>query len=77
MLEGNWMKILFCGTHLPEKYKGELNYLLNVANRFQNNFVKHLRGLGCKVVELSYIGIPVSGKRYLSYLELYNEVLYI
>lgn len=54
------MRILFCGTILPERYETELKYLSSAANRFQWNIVKTLRSQGHEVIILSYVGIPIN-----------------
>lgn len=57
------MRILFCGTILPERYETELKYLSSAANRFQWNMIKALREQGHEVVILSYVGFPLEGGR--------------
>lgn len=53
------MKILFCGTMLPEKYENIIKDLSSAGNRFQWNFIKALRKQGIEVAILSYVGIPL------------------
>lgn len=55
------MKILFCGTVVPEKYDTKLKYLSPAGNRFQVNFCKELLRQGQAVKILSYIGFPLEG----------------
>lgn len=53
------MKIVFCGTIVPEIYDTKLRYLSPAANRFQVNFCKELVYQGNELEILSYIGFPV------------------
>lgn len=55
------MKILFCGTIVPESYDTKLRYLSPAGNRFQINFCKELIRLGNSLRFLSYIGFPIEG----------------
>ena len=55
------MRILFCGTIVPESYDTKLRYLSPVGNRFQINFCKELMRQGNSVRFLSYIGFPIEG----------------
>lgn len=53
------MKILFCGTVLPEKYDTKLKFMSPASNRFQINFCKELERQGHEVEILSFIGFPM------------------
>ena len=55
------MRILFCGTIVPESYDTKLRYLSPAGNRFQINFCKELMRQGNSVRFLSYIGFPIEG----------------
>lgn len=55
------MKVLFCGTVVPESYDTKLRYLSPASNRFQINFCKELIRQGNSLKFLSYIGFPIEG----------------
>lgn len=55
------MRILFCGTIVPESYDTKLRYLSPAGNSFQINFCKELMRQGNSVRFLSYIGFPIEG----------------
>ncbi len=65
------MKILFCGTIVPEKYDTRLEYLSPAANRFQINFIKRLENLGHEVKILSHIGFPAETREFEADKEFY------
>lgn len=56
------MRIVFCGTLVPEVYDTKLKYLSPAANRFQTEFCKELLHQGNELEILSYIGFPVEGE---------------
>lgn len=55
------MKVLFCGTLLPEKYETRIKHLSSAGNRFQWNFIRGLKKAGVEVIIISFIGIPLDG----------------
>lgn len=57
------MRILFCGTILPERYEMELQYLSSAANRFQWNMIRTLREQEHTVTVLSYVGFPIEAEK--------------
>ncbi len=57
------MKILFCGTMVPEIIEYEEKQISAAGNRFQNNLIKNMRKLGHEVFVLSYVAIPLSGNQ--------------
>lgn len=56
------MRIVFCGTLVPEVYDTNLKYLSPAANRFQAEFCRELLRQGNELEILSYIGFPVDGE---------------
>ncbi len=57
------MKILFCGTMVPEEIEYQEKWISAAGNRFQNNMVKNLEKLGHEVWTVSYIAMPLNSKR--------------
>ncbi len=53
------MKILFCGTQVPENIEYQIKDISAAGNRFQNNLIANLRKCGHEVTECVYIGVPV------------------
>ena len=53
------MKIMFCGSVLPESAETRVKYISNAGNRFQNNLINAMKNLGHEVFVCSYIGFPV------------------
>ena len=66
------MKILFCGSVLPEEAETKLQYLSNAGNRFQQNLINALKESGHDVFVCSYIGFPVE-QDYLDELEKFHS----
>lgn len=56
------MKILFCGTQVPEEIEYQVRDISAAGNRFQNNLCFNLRKCGHEVEECAYIGVPVPEK---------------
>lgn len=54
------MRILYCGTMVPEEIEYEVKDISAAGNRFQNNMIKNIKELGYPIKEMSYIGILVS-----------------
>lgn len=54
------MKLLFCGTRVPEEIEYQVKDISAAGNRFQNNLITNLKNCGHEVTECSYIGVPVS-----------------
>lgn len=53
------MKILFCGTQVPEEVEYQIKDISAAGNRFQNNIIANLKKCGHEVVARAYIGVPV------------------
>ena len=53
------MKVLFCGTQVPENIEYQVKDISAAGNRFQNNLIANLRKCGHEVTECVYIGVPV------------------
>lgn len=53
------MKILFCGTQVPEKIEYKVKNISAAGNRFQNNLIDNMKSCGHEVKECAYIGVPV------------------
>ena len=53
------MKILFCGSHLPDSAEQTESFVSAAGNRFQNNIIRNLRRMGHEVRERSYLGMPL------------------
>lgn len=53
------MRILFCGTQVPEDIEYKVKNISAAGNRFQNNLIANLRSCGHEVRECSYIGVPI------------------
>lgn len=54
------MRILFCGTSVPEKIEYQIEQISAAGNRFQNNMISNLRAMGHEVMVLSYIAMPIT-----------------
>lgn len=61
------MKILFCGTMVPEETEYKVKDISAAGNRFQNNMIRNLERAGYRVVSCSFLGmrIPADIKRHL------------
>lgn len=55
----NGMKILFCGTMVPETIEYQIKNISAAGNRFQNNMINNLKSLGHKVDTVSYIAVNI------------------
>lgn len=53
------MKILFCGTNVPDEIEYQVRDISAAGNRFQNNLIANLRKCGHEVVPCVYLGVPV------------------
>lgn len=53
------MKILFCGTNVPDKIEYISPEISAAGNRYQNNLIRNLRHLGHEVHNLAYIGVKI------------------
>ncbi len=54
---GIYMKILFCGTNVPDEIEFVSHEVSAAGNRYQNNLIRCLRGMGHQVYNLAYIGV--------------------
>lgn len=54
------MKVLFCGTVVPNEIEFQTNGISAAGNRFQNNFIFQLQKAGHDVRQCSYIGVRIS-----------------
>ncbi|MCR4946429.1 MAG: glycosyltransferase [Lachnospiraceae bacterium] len=68
------MKVLFCGSALPESAEVKLKYLSNAGNKFQHNMINAINGLDHEVFLCSYVGIPVEREYYDSFSVLYKQL---
>ncbi len=57
------MKIIFCGTNLPESLDLELHDLSLSGNRFQNNIYTYLKKNNEEITSLNYIGYPIENEK--------------
>lgn len=71
------MKILYCGTVVPEKYDVQLRYLSPAANRFQMNMLTEMARQGHEIFVLSYIGFPIPDEVCFEKLEYACGVEYV
>ena len=53
------MKILFCGTVVPESIEYQVKDISAAGNRFQNNMVCNLKTLGHEVETVSYVAMEI------------------
>lgn len=53
------MKILFCGTMVPEETEYKVKDISAAGNRFQNNMIKNLKRAGYEVVSCSFLGMRI------------------
>lgn len=56
------MKILFCGSMVPENVEYSVRDISAAGNRFQNNLIKNLKRAGQEVVACSFLGMEIPGK---------------
>jgi len=54
------VKILFCGTQVPDEIEYQVKHISAAGNRFQNNLISNLKACGHSVTECAYIGVPIS-----------------
>ena len=59
---GELVKILFCGTMVPEKIEYEVKDISAAGNRFQNNMIGNLKQMGHEVVCCTYLGMDIPEK---------------
>ena len=57
------MKLLFCGTNLPEKLDLELKEISLSGNRFQNNIYTFIKKNNKTLQALNYIGYPIEEEK--------------
>ncbi len=57
------MKIVFCGTNLPESLDLELHDLSLSGNRFQNNIYTFIKMNNKDIFSLNYIGYPIESEK--------------
>lgn len=53
------MKILFCGSMVPEQVEYQVKDISGAGNRFQNNMINNLREAGHEVIECSFLGMKI------------------
>ena len=53
------MKILFCGTMVPEEIEYQVKDISAAGNRFQNNMIRNLEGMGHEVFRCTYLGMNI------------------
>ena len=53
------MKVLFCGTMVPEETEYHVRDISAAVNRFQNNMIKNLWRAGYEVVSCSFLGMDI------------------
>lgn len=53
------MKILFCGTMVPEEIEYQVKNISAAGNRFQNNMIRNLKEMGHEVVCCTYLGMDI------------------
>lgn len=56
------MKILFCGTVVPDLIEYQVKDISAAGNRFQNNMIRNLRELGHQVDMVSYVAMEIPGE---------------
>lgn len=56
------MRILFCGTMVPEGVEYQVKDISAAGNRFQNNMIKNLERAGYKVISCSFLGMSIPEK---------------
>lgn len=53
------MKILFCGTMVPEEIEYMVRDISAAGNRFQNNMIRNLKEMGHELVCCTYLGVEI------------------
>lgn len=53
------MKILFCGTMVPEEIEYQVKEISAAGNRFQNNMIQNLEEMGHEALRYSYLGMDI------------------
>lgn len=53
------MKILFCGTMVPEETEYQVKDISAAGNRFQNNMIRNFKRAGYEVVSCSFLGMNI------------------
>lgn len=53
------MKILFCGTMVPEEAEYQVKDISAAGNRFQNNMIRNLKRAGYEVASCSFLGMNI------------------
>lgn len=66
-----FMKILFCGTMVPDNVEYQTKGISAAGSRFQNNMIKNMRELGHEIYQCSFLAVPITSKIRTS---LENEV---
>lgn len=56
------MKILFCGTAVPDSIEYQVRDISAAGNRFQNNMIRNLKDLGHQVDIVSYVAMEIPGE---------------
>lgn len=56
------MKILFCGTMVPEEAEYQVRNISAAGNRFQNNMISNLKKAGHEVISCSFLGMDIPDK---------------
>lgn len=56
---GNYMKILFCGTMVPEEIEYQVRDISAAGNRFQNNMIRNLKEMGHEIICCTYLGMDI------------------
>ena len=66
------MKVVFCGTVVPEKIELKTPSISAAGNRFQINFIKGLQEAGHTVIQYSFLGMPLD-KNICEEIQCYEE----
>lgn len=53
------MKVLFCGTMVPDNIEYQTEGISAAGSRFQNNMVKNMKEMGYEIYECSFIGVQI------------------
>lgn len=54
------MKVLFCGTMVPDNIEYQTEGISAAGSRFQNNMVKNMKEMGHEIFQCSFIAVPMS-----------------
>lgn len=57
--EGKFMKVLFCGTMVPDSLEYRTKSISAAGSRFQNNMIKNMEEMGYEISQCSFIGVPI------------------